>query len=429
MEKKGTKNAAEIIARKELKLLFKSKRRIFILMIMPAVIILISLISSISVRNITENPTITKIQVLDETPSNYTHQLIGLWESIQNTEILPVNGDYNTYVSSSKLEVFVYLPTNFTDLLAQKQTAYFYIAYSENSSTYGVVASQIYQLAMSYQQQLLKSENPNIQFDRIQPLVQVVKYKGSGLPQEIASQVFIIPVYIIFFLVFPPINLVLISVTLEREQKTLETLFLQPVKRKSIIQGKVLYGMAIIGITTVLDLIAAMISVGGILIMFKGNSNQVKDFVSSALEQIGFTTVFAFILAVIIIAMNIIALSVLVSLLAKDEKEANMISGLIPMILFSSIIVVMFVPIDSYSYTVKLLLSLFPVAGILVAIYLSTIAGHVTFLGYLSLAANTLWAVFFIWITTRLSEAESILELTWGKAFGEFLRAIKVKRS
>lgn len=428
MSSKGVKNASIIVAKKELKLLFKSKRRVFILSIMPIMIILIAVISGIGISYFDEKESPVKILILDENPSDTTSQLISLWETVNGSEFEEVTGNYLDYSQSSKLEIFIHIPSNFSTQFDLQQSSQISIYYSMNSSKYEVVAISILQLTLQFEQKILELENPDIEFDRIQYNFERIEYDTDGVDEELAGQLFIIPVYIIFFLVFPPINLVLISVTLEREQRTLETLFLQPVRRRSIILGKVLYGFAIVGITTLLDVIAAVISFSLLLFLLGETDSDSSEEIIDVIESIGLLSIFMFLLAIIVIALTIIVLAVLVSLLAKDEKEANMISGLLPLLMFSSIIVVMFVPINDMSMLSKSIFSGIPVIGVLIAIYLTTIAGKVVFISYLSIFVQFLWFLFFVKITVQLSEAESILELSYSKVFGELAKMLKLKR-
>ncbi|MCE7737657.1 MAG: ABC transporter permease, partial [Candidatus Heimdallarchaeota archaeon] len=406
MSIKGTKNASIIVAKKELKLLFKSKRRIFILSIMPIMIILIAVISGLSISYFEDEETPVKVLILDENPSDITSQLISLWETVNGTELEEVTGNYLDYSQSTKLEIFIFIPNNFTTQFELQESTELSIYYSMNSTKYEILAISILQLTLQFEQQILELENPDLEFDRIQYNFKRIEYNTEGLDEELAGQLFIIPVYIIFFLVFPPINLVLISVTLEREQRTLETLFLQPVRRRSIILGKVLYGFAIVGITTLLDIIAAVISFSLLLFLLGETDSDSSGEIIDIIESVGLLSIFMFILAIIVIALTIIVLAVLVSLLAKDEKEANMISGLLPLLMFSSIIVVMFVPINDMSMLNKSIFSGIPVIGVLIAIYLTTIAGKIVFISYLSIVIQFLWFLFFVKITVQLSEAE-----------------------
>ncbi len=425
---KGTKNASLIVAKKELKLLFKSKRRVFILSIMPLMIILIAVISGLSINYFEEEETPVKVLILDENPSDTTSQLKLLWETVNGVEFDEVTGNYLDYSQSSKLEIFIFIPNNFSTQFELQQSSELSIYYSMNSTKYEVVAIAILRLTLQYEQEIIELENPDIVFDRIKYNFERIEYDTDGVDEELAGQLFIIPVYIIFFLVFPPINLILISVTLEREQRTLETLFLQPVRRRSIILGKVLYGFAIVGITTLLDIIAGVISFALLLFLLGEADSDASKEIIDVIEGIGLLPIFMFILAVIVIALTVIVLAVLVSLLAKDEKEANMISGLLPLLMFSSIIVVMFIPINDMSILSKSIFSGIPVIGVLIAIYLTTIAGKVVFISYLSIFIQFLWFLFFVKITVQLSEAESILELSYSKVFGELAKMLKIKK-
>lgn len=428
MSSSATPNGVWIVMQKELQLLFKSRRRIFLLFMIPLMIIIIAAFSAATTSFAVDDETeMLSISVINDSPGEYSNGLITLWETINDTEYKTIDAEFSELAESGNFNILVYIPSNFTDLLEQELTASLAIMYNTNSSRNSIVASQITQLTAIYESLLIQSSNPDVNFDLITTQFDSFRGDDAGIPAELAELIIIIPVYIIVFVVIPPISLIMISVTIEREQRTLEVLFLQPVTRRSIVLGKIMYGLGLVLITAVLDLIAAVISYFlfiGIANIDTGGDVDVGGLVQQGVADIGPLPFIGFFLSIIVIAFVVISLAVLLSLLAKDEREANMITGLIPLLLFIVIAVVFVVPIDELNFAGQLIWSILPVMGVIIAIYLSALAGEVIVIGWISIAAQLAWSLIIVLITARISEAESIIELTWGKAIRELFRSI-----
>jgi ABC-type Na+ efflux pump permease subunit len=425
-------SATWIVMLKEIKLLFKSKRRIMLLFMTPIIILLVASISAISTNHAISDVSNPQVWVINDSPSVHTENLYEIWNTL-DIELIEVEHDYNEIITSNDFKVLVYIPANFTDLIANQSIAVMKIGYNSNSTLNQNLASQIAQLTLTYEQELIIIENPEVQFNRIELTVErnKIEEKNDGVSEDLAALILVIPVYIIFLVVIPPISLVLISVTIEREHRTLETLFLQPVKRRSIVLGKIAYGMLVVLITLILNILTVLLSLGIYSVILSSNvdisGGQILDFVVKEVLEFGFEPIIFFLASIIVISINIISLAVLLSLLAKDEKEANMIIGLIPILLFSIMIMVFFVPVGDFNIFGQLTIILVPIAGVLFGMYLSLLAGSVIPLAYISLFGQIVWAMIIVWVTTRISEAESILELTWGKGLKEIIRVLMRK--
>ena len=101
-----------------------------------------------------------------------------------------------------------------------------------------------------------------------------------------------------------------------------------------------------------------------------------------------------------------------------------MISGLLPLLIFSQIIFLFIIPLDEYGTIIQAIWVSLPVIGVIITIYLSGLAGSIIWLGYLSILAQFVWAYLLIGLITKISEAESIIELSYGKVLREIKRII-----
>ena len=415
MEGKKTKNGSFIIVEKEIKLLFKSKRRIFLLIMMPIIIITGGIITAFTVPNDIGQP--VGIQVLDENPTNMTAAFKSLLMTINDTKYTEISGDYATIVNQSKYQVFVYIPANFTNLIENNNQSSIYIYYNDNSPQYKQVAIQVLALADLFEKSLIFSLHPEVNFNLIQENLVSPPVKQGAVNEDLRAISVIIPVYIILFVVISPLSLILISVTIEREQKTLEMLFLQPVNRRDIVLGKLYYGLSLVLITLILDILAVIGSVYSFILISgiptEGLASQIID----ALRSIDPMLYVGFVAAMMIISVLLVAAAILLSLLAKDEREANMISGLLPMLIVGMMFVLFVIPVEELGVGLQALLVCIPVSGTIFAIYLASISGTITWLSWLSFALQIVWSGVVVDLIVRLSEAESILELNYSKLF------------
>ncbi|MCY3414396.1 MAG: ABC transporter permease [Candidatus Heimdallarchaeota archaeon] len=420
-------NGALIVMKKEIKLLLKSKRRFFLLFMMPIIILIIGLISTASIYFIDDTFEPTHIFVIDEQPSAYSNDLITLWSTLNNTELSIISANYSELISSMEFDVLVFIPSNFSSLISNNQTSQIIISYNANETVHQNIAYSILTITELYDGNLVVINYPDVQFNYIEGGLQEIKEQDDEnvVDEELAQVLVIIPVYVIFFVVISPISLVLISVTIEREQNTLEVLFLQPVKRRAIVMGKILYGLFLVFVTLFMDIISILLTTLMMNTATASVTDENTDFdFSGFTDFIGMEEIIMFFLGIVAVAIIIIALSVLLSLLSKDEKEANMISGIIPMLIMGMAVLIFVLPIAEMSIVGQGLLAITPILGIIVSIFLSTLAGGVVPLAYISILAQALWSILIILATARISEAESILELSYGKAFSELRRAI-----
>ncbi len=420
-----------ILLEKELRLLFKNKRRIFILTVIPIIIILMGLVIGFTADDTSEDLGPIRISILDENPTNVTNSLKSYWSTINDTELVEISGNFTEIIETRDFQVLVFIPANFTSLILNENITTIDIVYNTNSTEYGFVAFDLLILTNIFEDQMIRSNNPDVNFDLIEPNFNSITSVIGDDPDaedetddELIALLVVVPVYIIFFVVISPMSLILISVTIEREQKTLETLFLQPVKRRDIVLGKIYYGLALVLITILLDLIAAILA-ALIAILVSGNDlSEILDVASEQYDNLGLFIIFGFIVALLVISVNIIAFAVLLSLLAKDEREANMISGLLPMLIFGMVGFIFIVPVDEFATIYQALIVSLPVIGVIVAIYLSGLAGSIIWVAYLSIVAQIIWAYFIINLITRISESESIIELSYSVVFRQIKRFI-----
>jgi ABC-type Na+ efflux pump permease subunit len=421
--------SAWIIAKKEINLLFKSTRRIFLLFTTPLILFLIfglMVFLSATILPTAEGPPEVLVIQADEGYSemnwgdnfylmiktnNLTKNYVYVNESINNLDL---------FLQTENFSVLLFIPANFSEVINQSLPAQFFIYYDNSDINDQGVVSNILTVAQILNQEIIFHFHGLININRIFVLPEGIS-EDLGFEGFIASYVTLIPLYAILFLVVPSLSLVLISVTIEREQKTLESLILQPIERKSIIAGKLLYGAILVGFNTIITIVSV---IGLIFLSFLFLPESIKSEIGPVLETVieaADISVWIFILYILIglilVSFLTITAAVLFSLMAKDEREANMVVSALVIIPLVSTFLIAFLPISAINDILKIILVLLPLLGYLFGIYISLVSGELPIISWLSLVAQLLWISLGIWVAGRLVESEGILEISYKRFF------------
>ena len=422
---------AWIIAKKEIKLLFKSTRRILLLFSMPLVILFI-FAAGIFIAGILPDSMDSRIEVTiinDDVEFNnqtWGDNFYALLKSMGNTKsyeyINETIDNLDSLIEKGSFEILIYIPANFSQIINQSnsvQPSVIFIYY-DNSNTKNEEAVLYINFATSAVNQLVVYDDyGSINLNRV-TITSVGTSKGSGA--LIASLLTMIPLYLIIFLVIPPLSLVLISVTIEREQKTLESLLLQPIDRKNIIAGKMFYGIALVSFNIITNLIAVSLALAGTLffVIPEDDRNEIGTMIQPIIAEAGFSVwlfLTWFILGLILVSVIVVAAAVLFSLMASDEREANMVISLVVILPLAGSLLIMFVPVGELPIIFQYVLVGVPLLGYLFAVYLAFLAGGIPIVSWFSLVCQFLWIIVIIWSAGRLIESEGILDISLKRIF------------
>ncbi|MHA2247479.1 MAG: ABC transporter permease [Candidatus Hodarchaeales archaeon] len=421
--------SAWIIAKKEIRLLFKSTRRILLLFTTPLIMFLIFAVilffTGLVAADAKRPLDVTVIQN-DEGQNginwgdgfyallkshNLTKDYIYRNESVSNL---------NAVLQEKNFTVLLYIPANFSATINQSVPAQFFIHYNNDRvNSQGMVAN-ILTLSQNYNIQIIYYYHGVINFSNIYVIPERLGGK-EGVESSIASYLSLIPLYAILLLVVPSLSLVLISVTIEREQKTLESLILQPIERKSIIAGKLLYGSILVAFNSAITMVTILaIIVIGMISLPESLRNELVPIIESVVEAADITVwlfILYMLLGLLLVSLLVITAAVLFSLMAKDEREANMVVSVLVVIPMVSTLLMVFLPISEINEGFQLILVIIPFLGYLFAIYLSLTSGDLTLISWLSLVGQLGWTLLGIWFAGRLIESEGILEISYKRFF------------
>ncbi|MHA1449037.1 MAG: ABC transporter permease [Candidatus Hodarchaeales archaeon] len=412
---------ARIIAKKEIKLLFKSTRRIFLLFSTPAIILITVVVVAFFVVVSMPVEAETEVIIINEdtgfSGTNWGEYFYSILLSDNSTSSFSyVNESVsNLETLIDKNDIIIYIPANFSSLINQSYPATFFIYYDDSDIKNDVVVTQI-----TYVSSILNQQLVYIEYGGPINLIRVYatpEGTSKGLGAIIASSFTLIPLYAIFLLVIPPLTLVLISVTIEREQKTLESLLLQPLNRKSIVSGKLLYGMILVAVNTIMNVVTILTIILGTFILLPPElKTQLIPVITTIIENTGFSAwLFAIYLLIGLVLVSILTVSaaVLFSLMAKDEREANMVTSTLIIIPMVSVIFFVFLPISALPEAVQAIIMAIPLLGYLFGVYISVLAGEISIWSWFSLVAQVIWIALSIWFAGRLIESEGVLDISF----------------
>ncbi|MHA2175973.1 MAG: ABC transporter permease [Candidatus Hodarchaeales archaeon] len=420
---------AWIIAKKEIRLLFKSTRRKLLLFATPIIMfimfVLILIFSSLIAIDAERPLDVTVIQNDEEHDGiNWGDGFYTLLKSHDLTKDYIYKNEsvtnLNAILQEKDFTVLLYIPANFSAMINQSVPAQFFIHYNNDRvNSQGMVAN-ILTLSQDYNIQIIYYYHGIVNLTNIYVIPERLG-GDEGADSFIASYFTMIPLYAILLLVVPSLSLVLISVTIEREQKTLESLILQPIERKSIIAGKLLYGSILVVFNSVITLTTILaIMVIGLIILPESLKTELVPIIESIIEAVDITVwlfILFMLLGLVLVSLLVITAAVLFSLMAKDEREANMVVSALVIIPLVSTLLIAFLPVSEIAESFQFILVLIPLLGYLVAIYLSLTSGELTLISWFSLVGQLGWILIGIWSAGRLIESEGILEISYKRFF------------
>ncbi|MHA1977614.1 MAG: ABC transporter permease [Candidatus Hodarchaeales archaeon] len=420
---------ARIIAKKEIKLLFKSPRRILLLLMTPAIILLIFLsvlfFAAISDQSI---PGPLSVIIIQDDAGFDGFQWGETFYSMLKEHSL--TKEYN-YINKSVLEleslreaknitVLVYIPANFSELISRSnvtifpEPASFHLYYNSENTANVEAVTNISTVGYQLNLILVYMENGPVKLTRVTTAYEDTA--GDQLASLLTGYLTMIPLYAIFLLVLPSLTLVLISVTIEREQKTLESLLLQPLERRNIISGKLLYGLLLVLFNVSSLVFTLVVILAGILIILPADMRtQAGELIVVLLDTADITAwlfIIYMIFGLILISILLVAAAVLFSMLAKDEREANMVVSSFILLPLLGVTFMGFIPLDKLPAVIQSLLLVLPLMGYMFGIYMAILTGDVTVITWLTLVSQAVWIGIIIWFAGRVIENEGILDIS-----------------
>jgi ABC-type Na+ efflux pump permease subunit len=415
---------------KEFRLLFRSKRRVLWLFSTTFIILGIGLLAGFIFLFVEDEEAILLIagESAEFEGQNGGAALKTLCEyyTEENFTIITLE-EANDRLDETNFDVLVLLPLNFTGLLQDNSTtvnATIEIYYDAGDLASLRLASDV-ELAV----QDLNSRIVLTEYEITKPLwvAPDLHNVAEGVGELGAAFLSMIPLYAMLLLAMPAVSLTLISVTVEREQKTLEPLLLSRISRRSIVWGKLLYGLFLIAISLGLNLLSMAL---GVFLFAAMTGNEVSDLLKLSGEVSEFigldaTAISFLILGLLVISMLLVGTCVLFSFIAKDEREGQMLTSSIIGIPSVLVVTFLFLPFADFPLWLKLIFAMTPLFGFLQSGYLIFLEGGVGMAAMVGFLSQIGWLILVIWATAHLMESEGILDVSLSQLTGHLFTRLK----
>ncbi|MHA2238798.1 MAG: hypothetical protein ACXAB2_10580 [Candidatus Hodarchaeales archaeon] len=115
------------------------------------------------------------------------------------------------------------------------------------------------------------------------------------------------------------------------------------------------------------------------IILPESLKTELVPIIESIIEAVDITVwlfILFMLLGLVLVSLLVITAAVLFSLMAKDEREANMVVSALVIIPLVSTLLIAFLPVSEIAESFQFILVLIPLLGYLVAIYLSLTSGE-----------------------------------------------------
>ncbi len=322
--------------------------------------------------------------------------------------------------SNTSLRLLLIFPENFSfcirnQIIAIIEAYYFIhenIPMQEDTQIISYVLEQIKSIISTY---IIQNINPNANPVFIQNPISalpVTVYRGKeykGVPPGMLAGVFSFQIMfapmIILLLIMLIMNSTAMSVASEKEQKTLETLLTLPVKRTTLLLGK------IIG--------AVIISILGLISYIVGFKFYIDSIMHSAYEEVfvaeSITSLFTLSDIVFIIIVTFISLltnaliGIIIGTFSEDTKSAGTITGVLFGPIFAISFLLPFAILRTPSMLTIIGVSLIPFVSPVIAIFMLLAREYLLFV--IIIAIMIVEFIILLFTTAKIYTTEKILTL------------------
>ncbi|NJE29719.1 ABC transporter permease [Thermococcus sp. 18S1] len=416
-----------VMARKELWNLFRDKKLVFGLVVVP--LILLPVMGKAVSVGMEQAQGETHVAIVNFDDGKYGALLIKALEVAPNVTVTVVNatsleGAIQQAVQNEQ-NVLVVIPPDFTAKLQANETATVEIygifttistgikeSVSEGriNAVLGILSDEIAKIKVKN----LGASNPDAILQPIRTESKsvinnnVVDISPTAVSSVIAAQAFTIPL-IVFMMVMITSQMAAGAIASEKENKTLETLLTLPVARTKIVAAKI-FGTAMMGLVAA---IAYMIGMRYYMSSFGLGSSGVS------LEDLGLvvTPTGALMFAVVVFLTIIIALSLamIVATFAEDVQSATTLVSAVILPLAFPAFLLMYTDINDLPAVVKYVLLAIPFTHPVVDYRYVLLSSYTPIA--ISMAYLTVVAVVILYATAWLFSTERILtaQVSWGR--------------
>ena len=398
-----------IVAWKEVLEAFRDRRTILNVILLP--MILMPLVISLPTLMLSPKTIPPKIMVVVEDPRGM--ELAKRIESLENTSealvsIVTEKGNYTNLVLSGDVDLIVEIPEGFYENLSSGRTGrliYYYDPYGARSSVaMGVVQRIVSEFSEEVLRRRLRAINLSEEY--IRPVVSVavqVTSTGEGATTGEVVTAMVLPMMVGLIAITGAGTFAIDMIAGERERKTLEALFTNPVSRGELLLGK-------FGALTLLSLISGLATLFSALlgVGFAVTSMSESLSVGSVPQLIEPSRLFYLTLGILItVALGGLtgnAVMITAASFAKTFKEAQQYVGFLTLILVVPMVAIPYAPQSLHP-----VLRALPISSL--AMFARDMIVNPGDLGAIatSLIASIFYLAVFLWLSAKMFGRESVI--------------------
>lgn len=410
------------IVKKEVKEMVRDPRLLLGMIIVPLVMFpVMGLAMSASISSVEESASHIELGMVDNDAGARSAEFQAFLEAREVTISEHTSTELDDFIAGGTYDVdlFLEVPADFTSEIETNASALvtLYTRMETYSLSEGIPADVVSGYVYEYRQQLLDErlaesypgQNPVLVENPV--LVSSVSVIDGSVenvtPNEITgqmmSQSIMMPMILMILLILAA-QLAAVSVAMEKEEKTLETLLTMPVSRSSILFGKIAGVVAISALAVVAYIFGFSIYMGGIMSVTPSGTGL-------TLADLGLVpTIGGLVLLLITLFLSLVSalsLAVLIASFTEDVRSAQSLIGVIAVPIFVPALILMFVDISQMPTAAQ---------GVILAIPFSypVIASKALYTGdYFFVLIGIIYQVAFtivtIYLAARLFSSEKIL--------------------
>lgn len=417
-------NKIFIVFKKELIEMIRDRRVFIGLIVLPGMIVyMMGTVMSTSVQNVSQSMEVIKIAVLDMDSSKESKRLVQFLKE-NKIDVKYVNTTVHDYdnlfreMSKEEINILVVIPADFEEKIRNCESANIttYLIFSSYDTTEIIRYERVRQSIKIYSDGIARQrieESTGLNSSKVLNPIEingksVFNYVVKDVDPEyyftlIYSHGLAIMMVAIIILSFST-QLAAISIGMEKEQKTLETILSMPIKRFHLLAGKAISIGFLSFVGTIIFFIVYMQMISSVSSSYRA-SHQLKDI--SYIFSISPYGLILFVIVTFLTLMLSISMAMLLSVFCEDVRGAQMLSSIIYIPSIISMLLCMFVDPASMQPPLRFLVFAIPFSYIVLAsksIYTANYS--YAFIGIPYLLFLT---ILVIYVTAKFFETEKIL--------------------
>ncbi len=398
-----------VVAWKELLEAFRDRRTMLNVVLLP--VILMPVVISLPALMLNPKTIPPKILVVVDDPGGM--DLARRMKSLRNESgalvtVVSGGGNFTNLILSGEVDLIVEIPKGFYENVSSGRTGeliYYYDPYGARSSVaMGIVQEVVNQYSEEVLRERLRAINVSEEY--IRPVVAVAKQITSTGGEATTSDIItamVLPMMVGLIAITGAGTFAIDMIAGERERKTLEALFTNPVSRGQLLMGKFTALTLLSLVSGLATLLSALI---GVLFAVSSASGYAS---ATAIPQLMEPSrllylSFGILMTVALGGLTGNAVMVTAASFAKTFKEAQQYVGFLTLVLVVPMIAIPYAPQSLYP-----VLRLLPVSSL--AMFARDMIVNPGELGAVisSLAASILYLIAFLWLSARMFGRESVI--------------------